>query len=69
MTSGEQVFWDKDRVYPGEKIRAQIRILDHVTFKHALSNDMTFQFCEGARVIGSGRIVEVINEELKETKH
>ncbi|HMR56752.1 MAG TPA: hypothetical protein PKC10_05495 [Cyclobacteriaceae bacterium] len=65
MTSGEQVFWDRDKVYPGEKIRAQIRILDHVTFKHALSDDMTFEFCEGPRIIGLGKIVEVTNEELK----
>src|SRR5688500_6838273 len=26
LTSGEQIFWDKDIVFPGETVRAQIRI-------------------------------------------
>lgn len=65
MTSGEQVFVDRDRVYPGAKVRAQVRILDHFTFRHALSDKMTFEFCEGSKAIGVGKIIEVTNEELK----
>jgi translation elongation factor EF-Tu-like GTPase len=65
MTTGEQVFWEKDKVYPGEKIRAQIRILNHVTFRYALSIGTTFEFCEGSRIIGTGKIVEVVDEALK----
>jgi hypothetical protein len=65
MTSGEQIFWDKDVVFPGDTVRAQIRILDHKTFKNALHEGIEFEFCEGANVVGTGTIVEVINQELK----
>jgi hypothetical protein len=68
MTSGEQIFWDKEKVYPGETTRAQIRILDHVTFKNSLTNGMKFEFCEGPRVVGTGEIVEIKNEELKKAR-
>lgn len=67
MTSGEQIFWDKEKVYPGETIRAQIRILDHVTFKNALTNGMKFEFCEGPRVVGTGEIIDIKNEKLKKS--
>jgi hypothetical protein len=65
MTSGEQIFLDRDIVFPGETVRAQMRILDHKTFKNALHEGIEFEFCEGANVIGTGIIVEVRNEELK----
>jgi hypothetical protein len=65
QTSGEQIFWDKDKVFPGEHVRAQVRILDHVTFKNALSNGMTFEFGEGPFVFGTGEILEVLNIKLK----
>jgi hypothetical protein len=65
MTSGEQIFWDRDIVFPGEAVRAQMRILDHETFKNALYDGIEFEFCEGANVIGTGKIVEVRNDDLK----
>jgi len=65
LTSGEQIFWDRDIVFPGETVRAQIRILDHKTFKNALHEGIEFEFCEGANVVGTGLIVEVRNDELK----
>jgi hypothetical protein len=65
LTTGEQIFWGKDKIFPGESVRAQIRILDHVTFKNALSSGMAFEFCEGPHIIGTGEIVEVINMVLK----
>jgi hypothetical protein len=65
MTSGEQIFWERDIVFPGETVRAQIRILDHETFRNALNEGMEFEFCEGANVVGTGTIVEIRNKELK----
>jgi hypothetical protein len=67
MTSGEQIFWDRDKVFPGERARAQIRILDHDTFENALDIGIKFQICEGANVVGTGVIVEVRNERLKKS--
>ncbi|MEO1216813.1 MAG: hypothetical protein AAFY45_25040 [Bacteroidota bacterium] len=64
MTSGQQIFLDKKMVYPGESVTAEIAIIDHVTFKHELSVGLGFEFLEGARLIGRGIILEILNEEL-----
>ncbi len=65
LTSGEQVFLYKDKVFPGESARAQIRIVDHETFKNALYEGLEFEFSEGLSLIGTGRIVEIVNDDLK----
>lgn len=65
LTTGEQVFLDQDKVFPGESVRAQIRILDHETFKSALYQGLEFEFAEGTHRIGTGIIVEVVNNDLR----
>lgn len=37
QTSGEQTFIDKDTVYPGEQVKATIRILGVIYFKGRLA--------------------------------
>lgn len=64
-TSGQQKFIGKDKLYPGETTDAEIRILSVDYFKHKLEAGMTFDFCEGARIIGTGVIKEIINSELR----
>lgn len=64
MTSGEQKFLDKEMVYPGETVLAEIRIVWIDIFKRKLKCGTQFEFYEGARMIGTGEIIEVINEEL-----
>jgi translation elongation factor EF-Tu-like GTPase len=64
QTSGQQTFIDKEIVYPGDTVKAEIKMLSPMIFNTRLSNGMTFQFREGARVIGIGQIIEILNREL-----
>lgn len=65
ISSGEQVFIGKEKVKPGESVTAKIALLAHVLFAKELEVGQTFEFLEGARLIGRGTVIEVINEELK----
>jgi len=63
-TSGQQVFIDKEIVYPGETVKAEITMASPTIFKFRLFVGMAFQFREGARIIGTGQIIEILNREL-----
>ncbi|WP_183557343.1 hypothetical protein [Mucilaginibacter sp. SP1R1] len=65
MTSAEQIFIDQDRVFPGESINSEIRILGKDTFKKHLFNGLDFQLYEGTVLVAKGKIIEVLNEDLK----
>jgi translation elongation factor EF-Tu-like GTPase len=65
QTSGEQKFIGKSRAYPGDTVEAEIRILAIPFFTNKLTVGMPFEFREGAYVIGTGVIKEIINAELK----
>lgn len=64
QTSGEQTFLDKDIVYPGDSVRASVRIIGVEYFENKLTNGMTFEFREASRVIGNGIIIDIINLKL-----
>lgn len=64
QTSGEQTFLNKEQVFPGDSVIAKIRILGVEFFKNRLEPGMSFEFREGSRIIGTGKILEVLNEEL-----
>lgn len=66
MTSGEQKFLDKEIVYPGETVIAEIRIVWIDIFIGKLKKGTQFGFYEGARMMGVGEIIEIINEELQQ---
>ncbi len=65
QTSGEQTFIDKTVVNPGEEVEASIRIIAVDHFKNRLQEGMAFEFREGSRIIGTGVIVQILNEKLK----
>jgi translation elongation factor EF-Tu-like GTPase len=65
FTSGQQIFLDKEVVYPGEIVIAEIRIIATGYFKNTLDEGVKFIFCEGRTIIGTGRIIKLINEELR----
>ncbi|AHM60045.1 protein chain elongation factor ef-tu [Flammeovirgaceae bacterium 311] len=67
LTSAEQIFIDKDKVYPGETVTAEIRILSTDTFAGLLYEGMDFKLAEVVRVVATGKILEVLNEKLKIT--
>ena len=68
QTSGQQTFIGRDLVFPGETVDAEIRIIAVEYFANKLTEGMEFEFREGARVIGTGKIKAIINERLKFTK-
>jgi len=65
LTSGSQKFLNKEKVYPGDFVSAQINILGIEYFSKRLYVGKCFKFCEGARIIGYGSIVQIINEDLE----
>lgn len=65
QTSGEQIFIDKDEVFPGESVKAKIRILGVDFFRNRLEEGMEFEFLEGSRIIGTGKILIILNEEFR----
>lgn len=65
QTSGQQTFIDRELVYPGDTVEAEIKIPSADFFANKLSENMEFEFREGATVIGAGRIKQIKNEKLK----
>lgn len=64
QTSGQQVFIDREIVYPGDTVEAEIRILSVDLFAGKLKEKMNFEFREGSIVIGTGQIKHIINDKL-----
>ena len=65
QTSGQQIFIGKDRVYPGDKVTAEIAILATAYFAGLLELGMPFDFREGSTIMGTGVILEILNPILK----
>ena len=64
QTSGQQKFLNNDIVYPGESIIAEISLITSDFLKEMLKVGSDFDFREGSRIIGTGRILEILNQEL-----
>lgn len=65
MTSGQQSFINKNIVHPGETVEAEIKIIAVDVFKNCLEEGMNFDFREGARITGTGKIIKIVNEDLR----
>jgi len=65
QTSGRQIFVGRDLVYPGEKVLAEITIIAVPFFAGKLYSGLQFEFREGARIIGSGIITDILNKDLE----
>lgn len=66
LTSGEQLFIDKDKVFPGESVTAEIRILGTDFFKNYLFIGQHFEVAEASHLVGHGVILEVVNPNLRQ---
>lgn len=64
QTSGRQMFIGKDNVRPGETVTAEITMASPHIFHGRISCGMYFEFREGAKVIGTGEIIEILNGDL-----
>ena len=69
ITSGEQLFFDKDKVFPGEIAIAEIRIVSPDFFEKYLFVGQYFEFGEGSKVVGHGEVLEIINPNLRQASH
>ncbi len=65
QTSGQQTFINRELVFPGDTVEAEIKILSVDHFANRLTEKMQFEFREGATVIGTGIIKHIINDKLK----
>ena len=66
LTSGEQIFIDKDKVFPGETVTAEIRILGVDFFKSYLFVGQHFEVAEASNLVGHGEVLKVINPNLRQ---
>jgi len=65
LTSGQQTYIGQEIAKPGDKLKAEIAILSTEYFEKRLNENMEFKFCEGSKTIGYGRILEIVNPNLK----
>ncbi len=68
QTSGQQTFIDRELVFPGDTIEAEVKIISVDHFANKLVEKMKFEFREGATVIGTGIIKHIINNRLKKAR-
>jgi translation elongation factor EF-Tu-like GTPase len=64
QTSGQQTYIDKNIACPGDTITAEISMLSTDIFNNKLKEGLTFEFREGDRIIGTGKILTILNKEL-----
>ena len=65
QTSGQQTFIDRELVFPGDTVDAEIKIPSVDYFANTLTVGMEFEFREGPVIIGTGKIKHIINDKLK----
>ena len=65
QTSGQQIFIDREIVFPGDTVDAEIKIISAEHFANKLTEGMSFEFYEGSKLIGTGKIKRIKNEMLK----
>ncbi|WP_148305621.1 hypothetical protein [Dokdonia sp. MED134] len=65
QTSGSQRFIRRNFAIPGETVVAEIRVASTEFLKNKLEKGTAFDFREGSRIIGFGKIIEVVNKDLE----
>ena len=63
-TSGQQNYIGTEYAFPGDIINAEITLLSSEYFKGKLKEDKEFKFYEGSNLIGTGKILKIVNKEL-----
>jgi hypothetical protein len=66
LTSGEQLYLDREKIFPGESTIAEIRIIAKELFKNYLFIGQHFEIAEASHLVGHGEIVEVVNPSLRQ---
>ena len=63
-TSGQQTFIEREIVFPGDTVNAEIILLSAEYFEGKLRVGMKFEFMEGKTIIGTGEIIRIVNNKL-----
>ncbi|MFY1046520.1 hypothetical protein [Chryseobacterium sp. GP-SGM7] len=64
QTSARQIFIGANYVFPGDNVNAEIDILSKEYFRGKLKVGMNFKLLEVLQIIGTGKIIKIVNEEL-----
>jgi hypothetical protein len=65
QTSGQQTYIDSKMVFPGDNVNALITLASTEHLIGQLKNGTKFEFLEGDRLIGTGRILRIKNQYLQ----
>ncbi len=69
QTTGQQTFIERELVFPGDTVDAEIKLLAVDYFVNTLTEGMEFEFREGGTIIGTGKIKHIVNEKLRKAAH
>lgn len=64
QTSGQQMYIDNEMAFPGDCINALIKLSRKEHLNGKLREGSNFEFLEGDKIIGTGRILLIKNKEL-----
>lgn len=67
-TTGEQNFLNKEIVYPGYLVESEIMLLSPEFFANMLTEGMHFDVMENEKIIATGEITKIMNEELRKAR-
>lgn len=65
LTSGHHEYRQKDRVLPGESAETEIWFITPEAYPNSLMAGQTISVQEGSRVVGSAKILKVLNPLLQ----
>ena len=68
QSSGVQKFIGRQEVHPGETVEAEIKIYATDYFEGKLYEGLKFEFREGQNIIGTGRILKILNMRLSASR-
>ncbi|WP_404985665.1 hypothetical protein ACI513_00330 [Chryseobacterium sp. M5] len=63
-TSARQIYIGTDYAFPGDMVNAEIDILSQAYFHAKLKAGMGFKLYENLQIIGTGKIIKIVNEKL-----
>lgn len=63
-TSARQIYIGTDYAFPGDMVNAEIDILSQAYFHAKLKAGMGFKLYENLQIIGTGKIMKIVNEKL-----
>ena len=64
-TSGQQIYIGTNYAFPGDIVNAEITLLSSEYFEGKLQVDKSFNFYEGSNIIGTGKILKLVNKKLE----